>query len=254
MDLPRYRSMLITLRRAGRRAVSSEVRRRCLTTAQMLERSGVSPLDPTGVELSKEQFGHFDAEDRTLLVLSAVVRDMCAPEHAPGSSELPEILRNEHALRKLFEKAVLGFYAHHLRPKGFTVKAESRGWQAFGDPDHAAFLPALNADVVVRGHDVQIIVECKFAPIFTRHQNKTMVDPSFVRQLVSYATVFRREYAGETRALLLGALVVGSAGRDLEFEIDGLSYSVRQVDLSTGPAEIRRRLLGALAPKLPGTQ
>lgn len=53
VDLPRYRSMLVTLRRAARRAVTGDVRRRCLSTAQMLERSGVSPVDPTPAELAK---------------------------------------------------------------------------------------------------------------------------------------------------------------------------------------------------------
>lgn len=246
VDLPRYRAILVTLRRAARRAVSPEVRRRCLTTAQMLERSGVSPVDPTALELSKEQFGHFDAEDKMLLVLGALVRDMCAPEHAPGTAELPEILRNEHALRKLFEKAVLGFYAHHLRPKGFTVKAESREWPATGEPVDLNFLPRLNPDVVVRGHGVQTIIECKFAPIFTRHESKAMIDPHYMRQLVSYATVFRGEFPGQTRAVLLGALVDGSEGRDVDFAIDGIPYAVRQVDLAAGPAEIRAALHGAL--------
>lgn len=246
VDLPRYRSMLVTLRHAARRAASPEVRRRCLTTAQMLERSGVAPVDPTAVELSKEQFGHFDAEDKTLLVLSALVRDMCAPEHAPGSSELPKILRNEHALRKLFEKAVLGFYALHLRPRGFTVKAESREWPATGEPADLSFLPRLNADVVVRGRGVQTVIECKFAPIFDLRHGKSMMKPGYVRQLVSYATVFRGEFPGQTRALLLGALVDGSEGRDVDFAIDGIPYSVRQVDLAAGPAEIRAALHGAL--------
>ncbi|PWH05347.1 hypothetical protein DEO23_12195 [Brachybacterium endophyticum] len=248
VDLPRYRSMLVTLRHASRRAVSEPVRRHCLTTAQMLERSGVSPVTPTPAELSTEQFGHFDAEDRTLLTLSALVRDMCAPEHSPGESELPQILRDEGALRRLFEQAVRGFYRHHLSPRGYSVAAERRSWPATGSPDDLAFLPNLNADVVIRGHGQQVIVECKFAPIFTQHQGKTMLKPGYVRQLVSYASVFRSEFVGETRALLLGALVDGSAGRNLDVEIDGIPVAVRQVDLAQRPAEIRAALAAAWSP------
>ncbi|WP_087484834.1 hypothetical protein [Brachybacterium massiliense] len=240
--------MLVTLRRASRCAVSGAVRRRCLTTAQMLERSGVSPLDPTPAQLSKEQFGHFDAEDRTLLTLSVLLRDMCAPEHSPGEVELPAILRNEHALRRLFEQALRGYYRHHLGPRGYSVRAERRPWPATGDPADLAFLPNLNADVVIRGHGEQVILECKFAPIFTHHQGKTMIKPGYFRQLVSYASVFRGEFAGETRAVLLGALVDGSRGRDLDVEIDGLPVAVRQVDLAAGPAEIREALAVAWSP------
>lgn len=248
VDLPRYRSMLLTLRRAARRAVSEDVRRRCLATAQMLERSGVRPVDPTPAELSKEQFGHFDAEDRTLLTLSALVRGMCAPEHAPGEAELPTVLRDEGALRRLFEKAVRGFYCHHLEPLGYSVAAERGSWPATGDPADLAFLPHLNADVVIRGHREQVIVECKFAPVFTHHQGKTMLKPGYVRQLVSYASVFRDEFAGQTRAVLLGALVDGSAGRDLDVEIHGLPVAVRQIDLAAGPTEIRAAMADAWSP------
>lgn len=246
VDLPRYRSMLVTLRLAARRAVSAEVRRRCLTTAQMLERSGVSPVDPTPAQLSKEQFGHFDAEDRTLLSLSSLVRDMCAPEHSPGETELPRILRNEGALRRLFEKAVGGYYRHHLAERGYSVGAERRPWPATGDSADLAFLPNLNADVVIRGHHQQIILECKFAPIFTQRHGKTMIKPDYVRQLVSYASVFSGEFAGRTRAVLLGALVTGSMGRDLDVVIDGLPLAVRQVDLAADPAAIRKALAAAV--------
>jgi 5-methylcytosine-specific restriction enzyme subunit McrC len=106
------------------------------------------------------------------------------------------------------------------------VKAERRSWPAHGDPDHVMFLPALNADVVVRGYGVQVVIECKVAPIFIQHQTKTMVKPSYVRQLVSYATVFYGEYAGETREVLRGALVEGSKGRDLAFSIDGIPHLI----------------------------
>lgn len=241
-DLPRYRSMLVTLRGAARRAVSEDVRRRCLTTAQILERCDVSPIDPTPVQLTAEQFGHADGEDRTLLALSSLVRDMCAPEHAPGASELPKTVRDEGALRRLFEKAVRGFYLHHLGPQGYSVSGGRRSWSATGDPADLAFLPSLNADVVIRGHGEQVIIECKFAPIFTRHQGTAIIKPAYVRQLVSYGSVFGDSFEGQTGAVLLGALVVGSPGRDLDVAISGIPFAVRQVDLSAGPAEIRAAL------------
>lgn len=246
VDLPRYRYMLVSLRRAARRAVSAGVRQECLTTAQMLERSGVSPIDPTAIEMSKAQFGHFDAEDRTLLSLGSLVRDMCAPEHSPGSAEMPMVLRDENALRRLFERAVRGFYRHHLGSRGYTIRAENRPWPAEGEQADVAFLPRLNADVVIRGHASQTIVECKFAPIFTWHKNKPMLKPDYVRQLFSYATVFRNEFSGDTRAMLLGVLVDGSPGHDLEMTIGDIPFAVRQIDLSLEPATIRAALSAAV--------
>lgn len=242
VDLPRYRSILVTLRVASRRTLTDDVRRRCLTTAQMLERSGVRPVDPTPVQLSTEQFGHFDAEDRMLLSLSALVRDMCAPEHEAGDVDLPKIAREEGPLRRLFEKAVRGYYRHHLEPRGYKVDSPSHPWPATGDPEDLAFLPRLNVDVRIRGHGKQVIIECKFAPIFTQHHGKTMMKPEYMRQLVSYASVFASSFAGDTCAVLLGALVEGSPGRNLDVAIHGIPFAVRQVDLSASPTAIRAML------------
>lgn len=245
VDIPRYRWMLVTLRWAARRASSATVQRKCVTTAQVLERMGVTRKDPTAVELSTEQFGHSDSEDRTLLSLSRLVRDMCAPEHTPGANELPAIRRDERALRRLFEKAVVGFYRHHLEPQGFSVRSMSTQWPAEGDPADLAFVPRLNADVVIRGRGQQTVIECKFAPIFTSYQGKPMLKPDFLRQLHSYSTVFRSEFVGTTRAVLLGALVEGSPGRDLDMTISGIPIAVRQIDLAEGPGRIREALLSA---------
>ncbi|TDT31048.1 hypothetical protein ACF3NT_12475 [Naumannella halotolerans] len=247
IDLPRYRYMLVTLRLASHRARAAPVRRRCLTTAQLLERCGVSPVDPTAPEMSKEQYGHFDSEDRKLVLLSRLTRDMCAPEHAAGKNDLPAIARNEHALRRLFEESVRGFYRLHLGPLGYSVCGERRQWPAEGSSSGIAHLPNLNVDVAVRGHGLQVVVECKFGPIFDVRYGKTMIKPDYVRQLYSYASIFSREFDGRTEAVLLGALVDGSPGPNLDVVVDGIPVRVHQVDLATPPAEVRESLRSALS-------
>ncbi|MFC3243980.1 hypothetical protein ACFOJ6_18470 [Gordonia humi] len=202
LDLPRYRYMLITLRRAAHRASSERVRRRCLTTARTLERSGVAPVDPTAADLSKEQYGHFDSVDRALLRTSRLVRDMCAPEHTPGDVGLPAVVDDEPAFRWLFEAAVRGFY--RVRLDDATVSAPSRPWPASGDPEHLAFLPRLKTDAVIRGPHHQTVVECKFAPMFDQWHGKTMIKPGYVRQIHSYASVFAGDATVTTSALLIG--------------------------------------------------
>ena len=241
VDLPRYRYMLVTLRRAARRAVSSDVRRRCLATAQMLERSGVLPMDPTAAQMSTEQYGHFDATDKKLVLMSKLVRDMCAPEHSPGMSELPAILRNEHALRRLFEEAVRGFYRHHLGSEGYSVKGERREWPTEGDADARALVPRLNSDVLVRGHGQQTVIECKFGPIFDWYHGKAMLKPGYVRQLFSYATVFSREFEGQTRAVLRVPLSKGLRGAIwIWFWMASRSPSVRSTYRRGPPRSVQR--------------
>lgn len=246
-DLPRYRFMLVTLRRAGRSATSQTVRGKCLTTAQMLEHMGVGLVDPVAADLAKEQYGYFDQMDRKLVALSRLVRDMCAPEHAPGTNELPVILRDEHALRKLFESAVRSFYQHHLTPRGLDVRSKSEEWPAKGAKDDLSFLPRLKADVAIRGAGTQTIIECKFGPIFGTGEwgDKVIVNPGYLRQLMTYAYTFGYNDSVTTSAVLLGALVQDSAGRDLDLVIGDCPVRIRQVDLSAPPSEIRDVLLSA---------
>lgn len=250
VDLPRYRYMLVTLRLASHRAHSEDVRRRCLTTAQMLERSGVTPVDPSSSDLSKEQFGHFDATDRKLISVCKLVRDMSAPEHSDGRFALPHVVRDEGTLRRLFEKAVLGFYQFHLGARGASVRGESRPWPAKGDAAALSFLPRLNADVIIRERGRQIIVECKFAPMFTWVRDKPVLKPEYVRQVYAYSSVFAQSFEGRTEALLLGALVDGSPGSNIELTLDGMPLRVRQVDLSLPPSEVRLDLMEAVETSL----
>ncbi|WP_336792743.1 5-methylcytosine restriction system specificity protein McrC [Gordonia malaquae] len=246
IDLPRYRFMLVTLRRAAQQAQSDRVRRKCLTTAQMLARSGVSATDPLPTEMAREQYGHADSADQRLVQLGRLVRDMCAPEHVAGRVMLPAIVRDERELRRLFESAVRGFYSFHLGRAGASVRAAKRPWPATGDPAHLALLPLLNADVVIRGGGRQTIVECKFAPVFDRHFGKAMVKPHYVRQVYAYASVFAELTSDTTCGLLLGALVDGSPGRDLDVDISGIPVRVRQIDLTRKPNEIRAALREAI--------
>lgn len=244
VDLPRYRYLLVTLRRAAHTVASPPLRQTCLSVAQMLEREGVRPVDPTQSELSREQYGHADSVDSTLVALARLIRQMCAPEHRPGTIELPAIIRDEHALRRLFEAAVRGYCRFHLQPEGFTVGAGRRVWPAAGSPDELALLPRLNVDVLVAGQERQLIVECKFGPIFDTSYGSVMIKPGYLRQLYAYARVFCQEPSRRTEALLLGALVHRSPGRDLDVVIDGIPFHVRQVDLSLPPSAIRRTLDG----------
>lgn len=245
-DLPRYRHMLTTLRHAGWSAQAPDLRHRCTQAAQDMERLGIAPRDATVIELSREQYGHADRADRDLLLLSRVVRSMCAPEHSPGEVALPVIVRDEAAMRRLFEDAVRGFYRLQLEPEGWFVNAEQRPWPAMGEESDTTYLPRLHADVVLRSPTQQIVVECKFAPVFTSVRTKVVLNPAYVRQLHAYCSVFSRAADKPTRGLLLSAVTLDDNGRDLDLHLDGFPFRVRRVDLSQPPSSMRRALTEAL--------
>lgn len=244
-DLPRYRHVLNTLREVLGSVASTEVKMLCREVAVALERAGVKPIDATRAELAQEQFGLHDARDKTLLALSRLVRDMAIPEHVEGDVRLPAIVENHPAMRNLFEQAVRKYYEHHL--SGYQAEARTRSWPAQGPADDVALLPVLQADIVMINDDQRLIVECKFAPIFETHHGKTIVKPDYVRQVHAYCTAWGAGAPrGATTAVLLGALVRGSTGRDLNITLDGYHFRVRQIDLTMPPSQIRGALLSAV--------
>lgn len=247
-DLPRYRHVLISLRSASTLVESPDIRKHCVQAVQMLERSGVRPVDPTQALLSQEQYGRNDAADHDLILLSRLVRMMCAPEHSPGAMSLPTIVRDEGRFRRLFEDAVRGFYTMHMSPRDFNVGARSVPWEAAGGEADRAQLPRLNADIVLRSTSRQVVVECKFGPMFEEHYGKALLKPQYLNQVYAYSSAFAREFEGPTEALLLGALVRNSPGKDMDLVLDGKPFRVRQIDLSRPPSSIRRSLWDAISP------
>lgn len=257
VDLPRYRFMLVTLRLLAATSDHQELSENCARVAQMIERRGVRPIDPTNAELAREQFGRHDVIDKNLLRMCRLVRQMRLPEHTKGEVDLPQLRNDEeaqHVLRRLFETAVRNFYRWQLKPQGYSVRSRSRSWTIDDtNPDHS-FLPSLDVDALIRSADRQIVVECKFGPIFDRPRaldgatstGRVKLKPSYVRQIFSYCEVFGRNEV-PTDGVIIAARVAESPGRNLDLKLGTWPVRIREIDLTAMPSEIRRALLEAVA-------
>jgi len=72
-------------------------------------------------ELSLETFGRHDFVDRQMVYLARLAFDL-ALRTRPGKQKHPAPEREEHWIRKLFERAVGGFYSHVLDPEYGTCE------------------------------------------------------------------------------------------------------------------------------------
>lgn len=257
VDLPRYRFMLVTLRLLAATSNHQELSKNYARVAQMIERRGVRPIDPTNAELAREQFGRHDGIDKNLLRMCRLVRQMRLPEHSDGEVDLP-LLRNDeeaqHVLRRLFETAVRNFYRWQLEPYGYSVRSRSKRWSNDEtNPDHL-FLPSLEVDALIRSEHRQIVVECKFGPIFDKPRDfndasstsRAKLKSGYVRQIFSYCEVFGRDVI-PTEGVIIAAKVAASPGRNLDFKLGKWPVKVREIDLKEMPIVIRESLLEAVA-------
>lgn len=248
-DRPRYRYLLVTLEKLQGHLTSATLRSRCMALAAQLERAGVTRCDPTRSELSREQYGFNDAKDRQIVNLCQLLRQFAVPEHTPGHADVPVITRDEQALRKLFETAVLNYYRFHLRPQGWTVESQQFKWHATGLDDDLRYLPRHETDAVLESADGRcIVIECKFAPIFDSSYGQPKLKQGYLRQLYSYSVAARmhKNLSQAPEGVLLAVRTEDGLGRDLNFSLGEYPIRVRLIELTGDISSIRQSLDDAL--------
>lgn len=258
VDTPRNRLVRVALDAIAARLRDRDLARRCKTLAADLARAGVSSRRPTPAELAVDVISRNEAEDRLMVAAARLALELALPSEEDGSTAMTAAERNERAARKLFEKAVAGFYEAELRTKdGWKV---SRGthldWQiedattGVGD-----ILPAMRCDIVLDYASARrrLVIDTKFTHLLTSGWYRARsVRSNHLYQIYAYlrSQAGRHPLANHAEGLLLHPAV--DAAVDEEVVIQGHRIRFATVDLAAkDPAEIRRRLLDlALRPDL----
>lgn len=247
VDTPRNRLVQMALQKVSGLVAERDLRTRCRALAGMMRSMGVSALAPSRAEISSQQFGRNDAEDRVMVEAARLALEMALPTE-DGYGALPVPDRDEVWVRKLFENAVRGFYAVVLKPDGWKVGKRKWYWQA--TPKTAgitAVLPGMESDVVLEHARTgrRIVIDTKFTAILKSGWYRELtLDSGYIFQMYAYlrsqvgcGDVFAERASGILLYPAVGALV------DEEVEIQGHSIRFATVNLMASPSEIRSQLL-----------
>ena len=82
-----------------------------------MKTQGVSGKTPTRAEISGDRFGRHDTDDRFMVAAAKLAFDLALPTQSQGDNVLSLPDREEIWVRRLFERAVGGFYEVALSPK-----------------------------------------------------------------------------------------------------------------------------------------
>ncbi|MEO8101986.1 MAG: 5-methylcytosine-specific restriction endonuclease system specificity protein McrC [Betaproteobacteria bacterium] len=174
IDTPRNRLVCAALNLMVRLVRSKELAHRCRSLASDLARAGVGRMRPSRADLATDQIGRNDAADRFMVALARLTFDLALPTEIAGSTSFVAPDREEVWVRRLFEKAVLGFAHVELEPLGWSVRGSiPLDWQAsFGSDGLAAILPRMVTDIVLEppGAGRRIVVDTKFTSILTTNR------------------------------------------------------------------------------------
>lgn len=256
IDTPRNRFVRAALEMISRIVKRSDIKHRCRSLAGGMKAMGVSGNAPTRVEMSADRFGRHDADDRFMVAAAKLAFDLTLPTEAAGTNLLSLPDREETWVRRLFERAVGGFYDVVLSPEGWRVQCgRTLGWQI--EQKTAGIdkiLPTMRTDVVLdhAPSGQRIVIDTKFTSIVTSGwYRKETLRSGYVYQIYAY---LRSQFGcGDSLAdRASGLLLHPSIGQTVDETVVIQGHSIRfaTVDLMASPAEIRSQLLRLCQPTI----
>jgi 5-methylcytosine-specific restriction enzyme subunit McrC len=249
IDTPRNRFVRAALESICRIVGRQDVAHRCRTLAAGMKGQGVSGNAPSRAEMSVDHFGRNDAGDRFMVAAAQLALDMALPTESLGNTVLSLPDRDVTWVRRLFERAIGGFYDVVLSREDWRVQCGGTlGWQIQGKTAGIEkILPTMRTDVVLThaASGRRIVIDTKFTSIVTSgwYREETLRS-GYVYQIYAYL----RSQVGRGDALAdsaSGILLHPSVGDEVDESVSIQGHTIRfaTVDLTASPIEIRSRLL-----------
>jgi 5-methylcytosine-specific restriction enzyme subunit McrC len=254
IDTPRNRFVRAALESICRIVRRQDVAHRCRSLASAMKAQGVTGYAPSRIEMTLDRFGRNDTDDRYMLAAAKLAFDLSLPTETVGSSALALPEREATWIRRMFERAIGGFYDVVLSSKGWRVRCGGiLNWQIEGKtPGIDRVLPAMRTDIVLDHVESgrRIVIDTKFTSIVTAgwYRDETLRS-DYVYQIYAYL----RSQVGQGDQLsdsATGMLLHPSVGNmiDETVVIQGQCIRFATVDLAETSAVIRSQLLKLCEP------
>src|ERR1051326_1677653 len=171
-DTPRNRIVRSALESIAHIVRRPDLRYRCRSLASDFALLGVSAVWPVEVELVGDRFGRHDANDRTMVRLAQLACELALPTEDVGIDPLYAPSREISWVRRLYERAVLGFYSVMLDSRGWTVRGgQTLRWPVDASTDAlSAVLPNMRKDLILDLPSTRrrVVIDTKFNAIVTK--------------------------------------------------------------------------------------
>jgi len=249
IDTPRNRFVRAALESICRIVHRKDIAHRCRLLAAGMKAQGVSGNAPTRAEMSVDRFGRHDVGDSFMVAAAKLAIDLALPTETLGSSVLALPDREVTWVRRLFERAIGGFYDVVLSQRGWRVRCGGTlGWQIEQKTSGIEkILPTMRTDIVLdhAASGRRLVIDTKFTSIVTTgwYREETLRS-GYVYQIYAYlrSQVGRGDVLADSAS---GILLHPSVGEEVDQTavIQGHRIRFATVDLTATSADIRTRLL-----------
>ncbi|MGO4891574.1 5-methylcytosine restriction system specificity protein McrC [Flavobacterium sp. W21_SRS_FM6] len=199
-----------------------------------------------------ERFSRHELEDKKVVATAELMLNLALINESVGHQLLPSPDKQEHWVRRLFEKAVHGFYSLNLETE-WTVKGGKKlAWQIEDMTSNIAnLLPGMKLDILLENEtqNRRLIIDTKFTSITQSAQfGGESYKSNYIYQLYSYL----RSQEEQSDLLSLkseGMLLHPSMGvtHRESVLIQGHKLKFCTVDLSQSSGSIKRELNSIIA-------
>lgn len=257
-DTAFHRLLLAAVQQAGAWASYPSQQQQCRRLAQQLHGFGVTALSPSQALATVSRLGKLrEATDRRLMLIAKLLLRLGLPHPALNSAQLPSPIQDPTSLRRLFEKAVAGFYRVVLDPQQWKVKTGQHWhWPVEAQSSGiTTILPRMKTDIVLE-HTTpahRIVIDTKLTALLRSgwYRERTLHSP-YLYQL--YAYLRTQEGRGDPLAdtatgVLLHPVVAETV--DEWLVLHGHCLRFKTVDLSQSLAEMRAQLLAICQIAMP---
>lgn len=253
VDTPRNRLILSALRVLAPLVASKKLSRRCRADVRRLTSLGVSSVGARSTSRGNTiRFSRNDSHDRAVLLAARLALELMLPSDE-GSGGIRRSSLSDHEFRRLFERAVGGFYRATANDLGWRTRTgQFISWNTQNEtPGAGALIPKMQTDILLENSSAnrRIIIDTKFTSALAKGQfGGETFKSSHLYQIYTY--VRSQEAANDPASLSAeGMLVYPSVGQSVResFQSCGHRFSVVTVDLGRSATEVRQQLLEAIA-------
>lgn len=254
IDTPRNRFVRAALEGISRLVRQPALRRRCRKLAVDMKLMGVSGTPPTRHQMSSDRFGRHDAGDRYMVAAAKLAFELALPTEVSGRHALALPDREERWARRLFERAVGGFYRVVLSFRGWRVSTGGAlTWEVEeATPGVNRILPNMRTDIVLdeRQSGRRIVIDTKFTSLLKSGWYRDVtLSSAYLYQIYAYlrSQVGRGDRSADHAEGLLLHPAVGESV-DESAVIQGHRIRFATVDLAASTSAIREQLLRFVTP------
>ena len=247
-DTPRNQYVRYALSKMSGRVTDRSLARRARSIVRSFDELGVSNVIPTPVELSRDKLGRHDLADKEMIELAKIALELAIPTEEIGATQHYQPDKTERWVRKLFEKAIAGFYRVNSAESGYKVRTGTPFYWPYTEATDglSEILPSMRADIIIDHieNDQRLVIDTKFNEITTAgYMRKETLRSGYLYQIYAYLRTQEKE-TDSASLTSTGMLLHPSVGQSVyeALTMQGHRVVFATVDLTQSATDIKQEL------------